>query len=78
MVRGNNQHVKMAKGPEILSIKNKELEKLKSWRKIQDIEKKAIKKPWVVIKVHKCLGGANKVVKNTESQAEIIISIAGD
>lgn len=78
MVRGNSQQVKMARGPEILSIKNKEFEKLKSCRKIQDIEKNAIKKPWVVIRVHKCLGGARKVVRNTESQAEIIISIAED
>lgn len=77
IVRGNSQQVKMARGPEILSTRNRGLAKLKSWRNIHEREKSVIKKPWLVAKVHICLAGAIKTVGNTEIQADKIISIVG-
>lgn len=65
------------RGPEILSIRNKGLAKLKSWRNIHEREKNVIKKPWLVANVHICLAGAMRIVGNTEIQADKIISIVG-
>ena len=66
----------MARGLEILSIKKRESEKLKSWIKNQHIDISAIENPWAVVVVQRCLGGDNKIVGNSESQAKIIINIA--
>lgn len=45
IVKGNSQQVRIARGPEILSIRNRELAKLKSCRKIHAKEKNVIRKP---------------------------------
>ena len=75
-VRGKSQQVKIARGLEILSIKKRESEKLKSWRKNQHMDINAMENPWAVVVVQRCLGGASIIVGNSESQAKIIISIA--
>lgn len=76
IVKGNSQQAKIARGPEILSIRKNELEKSKLWVKTHVI-KNVVRKPWPVVANHKYLGGIKRAVKNIENQAEMTVNIAG-
>lgn len=74
-MRGNNQQVRIASGAEVLSIKKRGWEKLKSCVRnhAKDIRERV--KPCMVDRAQRCLGGARGIVKNIEAQARVRIII---
>lgn len=75
MVRGNSQQVRIASGPEMLSIRKNELEYRKSWRKNQIRDRKAIKKLCRVVMDQSRFGVLVIAVIKIEVQAKITINI---